>query len=44
MVSDTSVIDSAIQEIFTANADALSRYCGGEEKAVWLFFMGEGDA
>lgn len=40
MVSDTSVIDSAIQEIFTANADALSRYRGGEEK-LFGFFMGQ---
>lgn len=40
MVSDTSVIDRAIQEIFTANADALSRYRGGEEK-LFGFFMGQ---
>ncbi|MBK8048207.1 MAG: hypothetical protein IPK16_14445 [Anaerolineales bacterium] len=40
MVSDTGVIDEAIQEIFAANADALARYRGGEEK-LFGFFMGQ---
>lgn len=40
MVSDTSVIDDAINEILNANADALERYRGGEEK-VFGFFMGQ---
>ncbi len=40
MVSDTSVIDNAINEIFAANADALARYRGGEEK-LFGFFMGQ---
>jgi len=40
MVSDTSVIDQAIQEIFTANAKELERYRGGEEK-LFGFFMGQ---
>ncbi len=40
MVSDTSVIDSAIQEIFAANAGELARYRAGEEK-VFGFFMGQ---
>jgi aspartyl-tRNA(Asn)/glutamyl-tRNA(Gln) amidotransferase subunit B len=40
MVSDTSVIDDAINEIFAANADALVRYRGGEEK-LFGFFMGQ---
>lgn len=40
MVSDTSVIDDAINEIFAANADALARYRGGEEK-LFGFFMGQ---
>jgi aspartyl-tRNA(Asn)/glutamyl-tRNA(Gln) amidotransferase subunit B len=40
MVSDTSVIDEAIQAIFTANAKELERYRGGEEK-LFGFFMGQ---
>ncbi|MEM7130294.1 MAG: Asp-tRNA(Asn)/Glu-tRNA(Gln) amidotransferase subunit GatB [Chloroflexota bacterium] len=40
MVSDTSVIDDAINEIFGANADALSRYREGEAK-LFGFFMGQ---
>ena len=40
MVSDTAVIDDAINEIFAANADALARYRGGEEK-LFGFFMGQ---
>lgn len=40
MVSDTSVIDVAIHEIFAANADALARYRAGEEK-LFGFFMGQ---
>ena len=40
MVSDTSVIDQAIQEIFAANAKELERYRGGEEK-LFGFFMGQ---
>ncbi|MBX3015021.1 MAG: Asp-tRNA(Asn)/Glu-tRNA(Gln) amidotransferase subunit GatB [Caldilineaceae bacterium] len=40
MVSDTSVIDEAINEIFVANAAALERYRGGEEK-LFGFFMGQ---
>lgn len=40
MVSDTTVIDDAIHEIFTANADALERYRSGEEK-LFGFFMGQ---
>lgn len=40
MVSDTGVIDTAIQEIFAANADPLARYRGGEEK-LFGFFMGQ---
>jgi aspartyl-tRNA(Asn)/glutamyl-tRNA(Gln) amidotransferase subunit B len=40
MVSDTSVIDEAIQEIFAANAKELARYRGGEEK-LFGFFMGQ---
>ena len=40
MVSDTSVIDDAINEIFATSADALARYRGGEEK-LFGFFMGQ---
>jgi aspartyl-tRNA(Asn)/glutamyl-tRNA(Gln) amidotransferase subunit B len=40
MVSDTSVIDSAIAEIFAASAKELERYRGGEEK-LFGFFMGQ---
>lgn len=40
MVSDTSVIDEAIQEIFAANAAELDRYRNGEEK-LFGFFMGQ---
>ena len=40
MVSDTSVIDEAIAEIFAANAGELARYRGGEEK-LFGFFMGQ---
>lgn len=40
MVSDTSVIDEAIQQILAANADELSRYRGGETK-LFGFFMGQ---
>ena len=40
MVSDTAVIDDAINEIFAANADALARYRAGEEK-LFGFFMGQ---
>ena len=40
MISDDSVIDVAIQEIFEANADALNRYRNGEEK-LFGFFMGQ---
>ena len=40
MVSDTSVIDEAIAEIFAANAAELARYRGGEEK-LFGFFMGQ---
>lgn len=40
MVSDTSVIDDAIQQIFADNADALERYRTGEEK-LFGFFMGQ---
>lgn len=40
MVSDTSVIDDAINEIFAVNADALARYRAGEEK-LFGFFMGQ---
>ena len=34
------MIDQAIQEIFAANAAALVRYRGGEEK-LFGFFMGQ---
>jgi aspartyl-tRNA(Asn)/glutamyl-tRNA(Gln) amidotransferase subunit B len=40
MVSDTSVIDQSIAEIFAANANELERYRGGEEK-LFGFFMGQ---
>ena len=40
MVSDTSVIDSAIAEIFAASAKELERYRGGEDK-LFGFFMGQ---
>lgn len=40
MVSDTSVIDQAIQDIFAANAKELERYRGGEER-LFGFFMGQ---
>ena len=40
MVSDTSVIDQSIAEIFAANAKELERYRGGEEK-LFGFFMGQ---
>ena len=40
MVSDTSVIDEAIADIFDANADELARYHGGETK-LFGFFMGQ---
>ncbi len=40
MVSDTGAIDAIIQEILDANADAVARYRGGEEK-LFGFFMGQ---
>jgi aspartyl-tRNA(Asn)/glutamyl-tRNA(Gln) amidotransferase subunit B len=40
MVSDTSVIDQSIAEIFAASAKELERYRGGEEK-LFGFFMGQ---
>jgi aspartyl-tRNA(Asn)/glutamyl-tRNA(Gln) amidotransferase subunit B len=40
MVSDMSVIDQAIAEIFAANAAELERYRGGEDK-LFGFFMGQ---
>ena len=40
MVSDSSVIDDAIAEIFAANPSELERYRGGEEK-LFGFFMGQ---
>lgn len=40
MVSDTSVIDEAIQAIFAENASELARYRGGEVK-LFGFFMGQ---
>ncbi|MEM7538527.1 MAG: Asp-tRNA(Asn)/Glu-tRNA(Gln) amidotransferase subunit GatB, partial [Chloroflexota bacterium] len=40
MVSDTSVIDDAIDAIFAANASELERYRGGEQK-LFGFFMGQ---
>ena len=39
-VSDTSVIDQAIQEIFTKSEAELTRYRSGEEK-LFGFFMGQ---
>ena len=40
MVSDNSVIDDAIQQIFDANTDELNRFRDGEEK-LFGFFMGQ---
>jgi len=40
MVSDTSVIDEAINAIFAANTGDLARYRAGEEK-LFGFFMGQ---
>jgi aspartyl-tRNA(Asn)/glutamyl-tRNA(Gln) amidotransferase subunit B len=40
MISDTSVIDGAINEIFDANQEELERYRGGEDK-LFGFFMGQ---
>ena len=40
MVSDTSVIDDAINGIFAANPVELDRYRGGEDK-LFGFFMGQ---
>lgn len=40
MVSDSGVIDDAINEILTANPDELARYRDGEEK-LFGFFMGQ---
>jgi aspartyl-tRNA(Asn)/glutamyl-tRNA(Gln) amidotransferase subunit B len=40
MVSDTSVIDDAIQAIFAQNPGELGRYRGGETK-LFGFFMGQ---
>ena len=40
MVSDTSVIDDAIDAIFADNASELERYRGGEQK-LFGFFMGQ---
>ncbi len=40
MVSDTSVIDDAINGVFDANQDELERYRGGEDK-LFGFFMGQ---
>lgn len=40
MVSDTTVIDDAINEIFAAGASELERYRNGEEK-LFGFFMGQ---
>ncbi|MEZ4637631.1 MAG: hypothetical protein R2856_22205 [Caldilineaceae bacterium] len=40
LVSDTSVIDAAIQAILDANPDELTRYRGGEAK-LFGFFMGQ---
>jgi aspartyl-tRNA(Asn)/glutamyl-tRNA(Gln) amidotransferase subunit B len=40
MVADTSVIDTAIADIFAAAAAELARYRGGEEK-LFGFFMGQ---
>ena len=40
LVSDSAIIDDAIQAVVTANADAVARYRGGEEKLLG-FFMGQ---
>ena len=40
MVSDTSVIDEAVQAIFAAHPDELARYRAGEAK-LFGFFMGQ---
>jgi aspartyl-tRNA(Asn)/glutamyl-tRNA(Gln) amidotransferase subunit B len=40
MVSDSGIIDQAIDEILAANQDELGRYRGGEEK-LFGFFMGQ---
>ena len=40
MVSDTSVIDEAIQAIFAENPGQFARYRGGETK-LFGFFMGQ---
>lgn len=40
MVTDTSVIDDAIQAILDGNPDELARFRGGEEK-LFGFFMGQ---
>jgi aspartyl-tRNA(Asn)/glutamyl-tRNA(Gln) amidotransferase subunit B len=40
MVSDTSVIDEAIEAIFAQNPGELERYRGGEDK-LFGFFMGQ---
>ena len=40
MVSDTGVIDEAVQTIFAANQDELTRYRGGEDR-LFGFFMGQ---
>lgn len=40
MVSDTGVIDAAIQAILDAHPDELTRFRGGEEK-LFGFFMGQ---
>ncbi len=40
MVSDTGAIDAIIQSVLDANADAVARYRGGEEK-LFGFFMGQ---
>ncbi len=40
MVSDTSIIDEAVQAAFNANQDELTRYRNGEKK-LFGFFMGQ---
>jgi aspartyl-tRNA(Asn)/glutamyl-tRNA(Gln) amidotransferase subunit B len=40
MVSNTSVIDAAVQDAFDSNPDELARYRGGEKK-LFGFFMGQ---
>ena len=40
MVSNTDVIDAAVQEAFDNNPDELARYRGGEKK-LFGFFMGQ---